>query len=222
MNENHTQPPHSDEDLPVNEPTVDLNLDEIEGVDDLQALALEAAKSLGEPAAGTPEEASPKELLKRIKELEKEQVEQADKHQRLLADFANHRNRSSRDIQMAISLAERKLLQEFLPVIDSFERCMGSTYSNLEDLHNGVALIYKQLMEAMKKSGVEGVDLKVGDPFDAMHAEALTTIQRADLPDGAVAAIYERGFMHRDQLLRAARVIVNHNEAEGSSPLNPS
>jgi molecular chaperone GrpE len=214
-----------DRNQPVNDPTVDLSFDEFEVVDDLQALADEVAESTEEPANAGSESVEERlaKALRQIKELEKVQAEHGDKHHRLLADFANHRNRAGRDIQMAVTLAERKLLMEFLPVIDSFERCLGSTYSTLEDFHNGVALIHKQFVEALRKVGVEGVDLKVGDPFDAMHAEALTTTTQANLPDGAVAAIYERGFMLRDQLLRPARVIVNHNDtADGSGLANPS
>ena len=43
----------------------------------------------------------------------------------------------------------------------------------------------------------------------ALNAEALTTFTDPSLPDGAVAAIYERGFSLKGQLLRAARVVVN-------------
>jgi molecular chaperone GrpE len=205
------------------EPTLELDLDEFEEVKDLQALADEVAEST--PAAsedGVPAP-SPEQLeadlfkaRTRIAELEKLEAEAKDKHHRLLADFANHRNRVGRETQLAITLAEKKLLLEMLPVVDSFERCLAATYSSVEDFHNGVGLIHKQFLEALRKVGVEGVDLKVGDPFDAQHAEALTTISQPGMADGAVAAVFERGFMLRDLLLRPARVIVNHNApAEG-------
>lgn len=196
--------------------TLDLNLDEFADVNDLQAVADEVAESAtaaeGEGAGLSPEAlaAALAKARKRIAELENQEREFHDKHHRLLADFANHRNRVGRETQLAVTLAEKKLLLEMLPVVDSFERCLASNYSNVEDVHNGVGLIHKQLLEAMRKAGVEELDVKVGDPFDARHAEALTTTTREDLPDGVVAAVYERGFMLRDLLLRPARVIVNH------------
>jgi molecular chaperone GrpE len=52
--------------------------------------------------------------------------------------------------------------------------------------------------------------MAIGDPFNAHVAEALTTMQRADLPDGSVAAIYEKAYQLRDQLIRPAKVVVNH------------
>jgi len=210
MNETYPAQPQPDQDPALNGPTLDLNMDEFDAVDDLQLLADETAE--------LQEESAEQQTLAlaaargQILVLEQTIKELGEKYHRLMADFSNHRNRAGRDIQMAVTLAERKLLMEFLPVLDSFERCLGSNYTSLEAFQNGITLIHKQFIESLRKAEVEGVPLKVGDPFDATHAEALTTTSQPQLPDGAVAAIYERGFMLRDQLLRPARVIVNHCE----------
>ncbi|MGA2082008.1 MAG: nucleotide exchange factor GrpE [Holophaga sp.] len=211
-------PPEPGEEPQEVDPALDLNLDEFEEVKDLQALADEIAESALEPAqagapSAEPQEASLDNVLKRIAELEKLEAEHKDRHHRLLADFANHRNRVARETQLAVTLAEKKLLLELLPVVDNFERCLAFTAASVEDFHNGVGLIYKQLLEALRKAGVESLEVKVGDPFDAMHAEALTTTTLPGLPDGAVASVFERGYRLRDQLLRPARVIVNHAPA---------
>ena len=208
--------------------TVDLTLDGMDEVDDLQALADEVAEVVQEPAKPRPSsrpsmqtgdvsdrilqelELEMEETSAKLHQLEKREAEQMDKHHRLLADFANYRNRTSRDIQMAVDLSERKLLMELLPVIDNFERCIGATYASVDDCRNGVALIHKQFLDALKRIGVEGIEVQIGDPFDAQFAEALTTTANPDLPDGSIAAIFERGFRLRDQLLRAVRVVVNH------------
>jgi molecular chaperone GrpE len=216
--------PTADEERPEVEPTLDLDLTEFEEVEDLQALADEVAQSTPEPglpAAALSREEMEASLFKaraRIAELEKQEAEQKDKHHRLLADFANHRNRVGRETQLAVTLAEKKLLLELLPVVDSFERCLAANYSNVEDFQNGIGLIHKQLLESLRKAGVTEVDVKVGDPFDAHHAEALTTTTLPGLPDGAVATVYERGYTLRDLLLRPARVIVNHAPADQDPP----
>lgn len=210
--------------------TVDLTLDGTDEIDDLQALADEAAEELPETPLDLSEsnhhheggsdhlnaelEATLKESLARIQEMEQHETEHLDRHHRLLADFSNYRNRTAREIQMAVDQSEKKLLREILPVLDSFERCLGSSFQSLEDFRGGVELIQKQFVDALRRVGVEAVPLEVGDPFDALHSEALTTTTTPVLPDGAVAAIYERGFMLRDHLLRPARVVVNHAEVE--------
>lgn len=147
----------------------------------------------------------------RIAVLENLETTCADQHSRLLADFANYRNRVSREIQFAVNLAEKKLLLELLPAVDNLERCLSSNYVKIEDLSNGASLIYKQLTEILRKIGVEGIDVKIGDPFDAQYAEALTAVNQKELPDGSVAMVFEKGFTFHKDLLRPARVAVNHN-----------
>jgi molecular chaperone GrpE len=210
-----SQPP--EDERPEVEPTIELDLAEFEDINDLQALADEVAESTPDAAPATEAVQSREEMeaglfkaRQRIAELEKQEAEHRDKHHRLLADFANHRNRVGRETQLAVTLAEKKLLLELLPVVDNFERCLASSYASVEDFHNGIGLIYKQLLESLRKAGVTGLDVKVGDPFDAMNAEALTTTYQPGLPDGAVVTVYERGYTLRDHLLRPARVIVNH------------
>jgi len=217
--------------------TVDLTMEGMGELDDLQALADEAAEELNEDVLDLSSEepveladldrndgvssylnaeleASLKESLARIQEMEKHESEHMDRHHRLLADFSNYRNRTAREIQMAVDLSEKKLLREILPVLDSFERCLGSSYQSLDDFKSGVELIQKQFVDALRRVGVEAVPLEIGDPYDASHAEALTTTKDPVLPDGSVAAIFERGFMLREHLLRAARVVVNHLDVD--------
>ena len=109
--------------------TVDLTMEEFGEVDDLQALADEIADYDPEAADGAEKatgsmkredlEAELDKARTRIAALEKAEGDQRDKHHRLLADFTNHRNRVGRETSLAVSLAERKLLMEVLPVLDS-------------------------------------------------------------------------------------------------------
>lgn len=207
---------------------VDLNLDEASEAD-LQALADEAASEYH--TQKLPDEALPDaELPPRVDlesalteaevqlgEMLKREAELMDQHRRLAADFNNFRNRAQRDIALAVEQAERRILLEMLPVLDNFERGLGASYQDVESFRSGVELIRRQFQEALRRLGVEALPLQVGEPFDALHAEALTTFSDPNLPDGAVAAIYERGFNLRGQLLRAARVVVNSLPDSGKS-----
>ncbi len=215
------------------EEVVDLNLDEA-GEPDLQALADEAASEYKtqrlpdeEPSeAGFPAdgngfridlESALTEAEAQLGEMLKREAELMDQHRRLAADFNNFRNRAQRDISLAVEQAERRILVEMLPVLDNFDRGLGATYQDVESFRAGVELIRRQFLEALRRLGVEPLPLQVGEPFDATHAEALTTFSDPNLPDGAVAAIYERGFNLKGQLLRAARVVVNRLEDSGNS-----
>lgn len=224
---------------------VELSLDDADAID-LQALADEAADAtlefvaegdgLGDedtaeiepiqldpelPAATATAEDYERQLARlqtHVGELEKREADVLDHYKRLKAEYLNYRDRSARDTQVALNQADRKVLLEILPVLDNFERCLGASYPDMEAFRIGVELIHKQFVDALRRIGAEPVTLNVGDPFDALHSEALTTISNSNLPDGAIAAIYERGYMLRDQLLRPARVVVNHNPDAETNP----
>ena len=203
---------------------VDLNLDEpLEG--DLQSVADEVASeyhtqvvpemelpdldpSMG-PDGKVDLESALTEAERQMEDMLRREAELMDQQRRLAADFNNFRNRAQRDIALAVEQAERKILLELLPVLDNFDRGLGATYHDLDSFRSGVELIRKQFLEALRRLNVEQLPLQVGEPFDALNAEALTTFADPNLPDGAVAAIYERGFSLKGQLLRAARVVVN-------------
>ena len=202
---------------------VDLNLDEpLEG--DLQAVADEVASGyrtqvvtetdLPEPSRMGGEgrvdlESARIEAEHQMEELLRREAELMDHQRRLAADFNNFRNRAQRDITLAVEQAERKIFLELLPVLDNFDRGLAATYQDVDVFRSGVELVRKQFLEALRRLNVEQLPLQVGDPFDALHAEALTTYTDPNLPDGSVAAIYEQGFNLKGQLLRAARVVVN-------------
>lgn len=199
------------------EEVVDLNLDDaLEG--DLQSVADEVASEY--PTQFLPDvdlESALTEAEKQMEEMLRREGELMDQHRRLAADFNNFRNRAQRDIALAIEQAERKILLEFLPVLDNFDRGLSASYQDVESFRSGVDLIRKQFVEALRRMNVEPLPIRVGEPFDALHAEALTTFSDPNLPDGAVAAIYEQGFNLKGQLLRAARVVVNRLEDPGKS-----
>lgn len=219
---NRTAPTGEVEDM------VDLNLDEpLEG--DLQSVADEVASEYHTqvvPDSDLPDlpqphanqdlsidlESALNEAERQMEDLLAREAELMDQQRRLANDFNNFRSRTQRDISLSVEQAERKILLEFLPVLDNFERGMSATYLDVETFRSGVELIHKQFLEALRRLNVEALPLEVGDPFNALHAEALTTFSDPNLPEGAVAAIYERGFNLRGQLLRAARVVVNRIE----------
>lgn len=211
------------------EELVDLSLDELPTTD-LQALADAVAEEVPEEGL---EQAlvDPLEDLQRafdhaqdrMKSMEDAQTEMVEQHRRLAADFSNFRNRANRDTQMAVDQAERKLLLEILPVLDNFERGLAASYPSVDALRAGIELIHKQFLDTFRRLGVKPVEIKVGDPFDASHAEALTTTTSTELPDHSVANVFERGFLLRDLLLRPARVVVNNNpEPPAPPPGDPS
>ncbi|HJW10118.1 MAG TPA: nucleotide exchange factor GrpE [Holophagaceae bacterium] len=206
---------------------------------DLQALAEEAAtaeetavirraetvKMEAAMARAEMLKASLDEAERRCATLSKLEGELQDQLRRMAADFNNFRSRAQRDTQMAVDQAEKRAFLELLPVLDNFERGLEATYPDLEAFRAGVDLVRKQFLDALRRLGVEPLVIQLGDPFDANHAEALTTLENPTLPDGSVAAVYEKGYGLRGILLRPARVVVNRLPAtdpgQSTSPSAP-
>lgn len=189
---------------------------------DLQALAdaaaaAEEARVKASKAAQSAGQASV-EAQKQLEELVKREGELIEQQRRLAADFNNFRSRVQRDTQMAVDQAEKRIFNDLLPALDNFDRALEASYPDLIAFRDGVDLIRKQFMDSLRRLGVEAIPLSVGDPFDALHAEALTTLENPTLPDGVVAAVYEKGFNLRGQLLRPARVVVNRRNLEPPDP----
>jgi len=158
-----------------------------------------------------------KSLNAKVKELENSLRNEENNYTRLLADIQNERNRTSKEVQLKVEQATKQILLDVLKVLDSFNRCLNSTYQDVADFRTGVGLIQKQFYDTLRSLKVSEIEIQVGDAFDAHVAEALTTIDTTAHPDGSVVDVYEKGFKIGDQLLRPAKVVV----ARGSdSPEN--
>jgi molecular chaperone GrpE len=169
----------------------------------------EGLPGIPDAAAGVSDYAKDRDELV---ELRARLAEGEDKHLRLLADFQNYRNRSAKEVQMEVEKAEKQILTETLQVMDSFRRCLDSSYGSIEDFRSGVGLIEKQFDAALRRLGVSEIEMKTGDAFDAHVADALVAVKTPDFPPGSIVEVHERGYMVGERLLRPARVVVAADE----------
>ncbi|MFY9907841.1 MAG: nucleotide exchange factor GrpE [Terriglobales bacterium] len=149
-------------------------------------------------------------------ETEKLKVERdalLDRLARLQAEFDNARKRAVREQQDFREYAAADVIKNFLPVLDSFERALkvaGDANSNSNDFRNGIDLIYRQLQDAIQKTGVQPI-VAVGQPFDPRIHEAVEMVDTTDVPDHQVVEELQRGYKYKDRLLRPAMVRVARN-----------
>jgi molecular chaperone GrpE len=96
-----------------------------------------------------------------------------------------------------------------LPVLDNFERALSTARQAGVDgqLHDGVALIFRQLLDELRREGLEAVDT-VGEPFDPAVHEAVATAEDTGLPPHTIVEELQRGYLLQGRLLRPALVRV--------------
>lgn len=130
---------------------------------------------------------------------------------RAMADFENYRKRVERDKQDLVRYSNEELIRELLSVLDHLDQAMShikqSSNDEAKNLALGVELVGKQLVGALEKFGLKGVDA-VGEMFDPKLHEALQMVDAEDKAPGTIVEQHRRGYVLNGRLLRPALVDV--------------
>ena len=133
-----------------------------------------------------------------------------DRLARLQAEFENARKRTAREQQDFREYAVANAITPLLPILDSLDRALHFESASAEDLHAGVELIYKQLLDALGKLGLQVVHAK-GELFDPHQHQAIEMVETDEVPDQHVFDELQPGYKLKDRLLRPAMVRVAKN-----------
>ncbi|GEC73630.1 molecular chaperone GrpE [Flavobacterium flevense] len=156
------------------------------------------------------EEQAVTEELSVEEQLAKDLASEKDKHLRLFAEFENYKRRTSKERIDLFKTANQEVLLAMLPVLDDFDRALIEiAKSEDETLTKGVELIHEKLKNTLSSKGLELVDVKVGDGFDADFAEAITQIP-APTPKlkGKIVDVLEKGYKLGDKIIRFPKVVI--------------
>lgn len=144
-------------------------------------------------------------------QLTKDLAAEKDKFLRLFAEFENYKKRTSKERLELFKTANQEVLQAMLPVMDDFDRAWAEiSKSNEEALVKGVALIHEKLKATLTSKGLELVEIKAGDAFDADFAEAITQIPAGDELKGKVVDVIEKGYKLGDKIIRFPKVVIGN------------
>jgi molecular chaperone GrpE len=143
-------------------------------------------------------------------QLEEELAKEKDKFLRLFAEFENFKKRTAKERIDLFKTANQEVLQAMLPVLDDFDRAMVQiAKSDDELLLKGVELIHEKLKSTLVSKGLEQVDIKAGDNFDADFAEAITQIPApTDDLKGKIVDVVEKGYKLGDKIIRFPKVVI--------------
>lgn len=163
----------------------------------------EAAQAEGMPSA---------EELTAEEKLSEELAKEKDKFLRLFAEFENYKKRTSKERLDLFKTANQEVLQAMLPVLDDFDRAMAQiAKSEDEVLLKGVELIHNKLKDTLVSKGLEQVEVKAGDAFDADFAEAITQIPApSDDLKGKIVDVIEKGYKLGDKIIRFPKVVIGN------------
>ncbi|SFQ65723.1 molecular chaperone GrpE [Flavobacterium akiainvivens] len=152
------------------------------------------------------------EALTEEEKLREELANEKDKFLRLFAEFENYKKRTSKERVELFKTANQEVLQAMLPVMDDFDRAMAQiAKSEDEVLLKGVELIHNKLKDTLTGKGLEQVEIKAGDAFNADFAEAITQIPAPteDLK-GKIVDVIEKGYKLGDKIIRFPKVVIGN------------
>jgi molecular chaperone GrpE len=143
-------------------------------------------------------------------QLSEDLAKEKDKYLRLFAEFENYKRRTSKERIELFKTANQEVLLAMLPVLDDFDRAMAEiSKSDDEVLLKGVQLIHEKLKNTLVSKGLEQVEVKAGDSFDADFAEAITQIPAASAKmKGKIVDVLEKGYKLGEKIIRFPKVVI--------------
>lgn len=146
-------------------------------------------------------------LDKEAKDATQQLKNKEDRLLRLAAEFENYRKRTQREWELHQKRANADLIREILGGIDNFDRAFAALGATEEALQEGLKLIHAGLLDILKKAGVREMEA-MGAKFDPQYHEAVGEMESADVEEGRVAEVVQKGYLLHDEVLRPARVMI--------------
>ncbi len=144
----------------------------------------------------------------KIKKLESDLNSEKDKYLRLFAEYDNYRKRTSKEKLESYGDATAKTISEILPILDNFERAIEVPCSD-ENYQKGIEMIFSQLMDIIKKIGVQEIE-SLNKPFDPNLHNAIKQVENEELESNIVCDVFQKGYKLGDRVIRHAMVSVNN------------
>ena len=145
-------------------------------------------------------------------QLAQDLAKEKDKFLRLFAEFENYKKRTSKERIDLFKTANQEVLLAMLPVLDDFDRAIVEiNKSDDEILLKGVELIHDKLKSTLVAKGLEQVEVRAGDAFNADFAEAITQIPApSDKLKGKIVDVIEKGYKLGDKIIRFPKVVIGN------------
>ncbi len=130
-----------------------------------------------------------------------------NKYIRLAADFDNFRKRTQAEKEELAQYTTVKVLKQLTSVLDTFDRAQEhlKDIEECQTVKEGYEVAYKQLVEALKKVGLEEMDA-LGKTFDPNEHEAVTQIPTNDYEPDSIAVVMQKGYKMDKKVVRPALV----------------
>ena len=153
------------------------------------------------------------ELTEQLEAAEQRAAEAEAGWQRARADDQNLTRRTDEQRAESASIAGDRLLIRVLDLADDFDLAVEHVPEDAQDSPwvEGITAIDRKLRALLEAEGIEAMEGE-GEPFDPQTQQAISYEETADVPDGTVVKVLQRGFTINGRVLRPALVAVARND----------
>ncbi len=152
-------------------------------------------------------------LKKELEGFKKEKNEYLNGWQRSQADYHNLKTKSTSERDQVIKYSKIDLLEELIPLADSFEMAWSNKEAWEQAPQNwrlGIEYIYNQLQSILQNNNVEIID-PLDQLFDPNLHEAIDRVVVGDRKDeDKVMVVIKKGYKLYDKVIRPAQVKIGH------------
>lgn len=193
--------PNSEDTNDIEEIVFDVEDTDAEAED--QNVEAEAAETEADEAENTEETEGDADA--KTAELEK-------RYMALFAEYENFRKRSAKEKEDLYASAVANVTKDWLGVLDNIDRALdagkNADENSVEKVIQGIELIGKQATDVLSKLGVEEIECERGTKFDPNLHEAVMHVDDDDLGEQEIAAVFQKGYIYKDRVVRHAVVQV--------------
>ena len=141
-----------------------------------------------------------------IETITKEKDETVNLLQRIQADFDNFRRRNASIRLDSYEEGKRDTVKELLPALDNLERALDSIPAENAGWREGIAMVHRQMLDALKKLGLE--EIETDCKFDPTLHEAVMQEKVDGKDPGEIVIVFQKGYRMGDKIIRHCMVKV--------------
>jgi len=141
-----------------------------------------------------------------IEAITKEKDETVNLLQRIQADFDNFRRRNASIRLDSYEEGKRDTVKELLPALDNLERALDAIPAENASLREGIVMVQRQLLESLKKLGLEEVESDC--VFDPTKHEAVMREKVEGKESGEIVVVFQKGYRMGGRIIRHCMVKV--------------
>ena len=181
----------------TSQPEAEPEEQKAESADQTEEKKTEAQQTEQSP---TQPEQSPTQAEALLEEAKKQVQEEKNRYVYLMAEFDNFRRRVSQEKIDLIDTAAKGVINDLLPVMEESEAS--------DSAKMGTELIYKQLLDVLKKKGVTEIDA-MGKELDTDEHEAVAQIPAPEEDKkGKVVDVVQKGYKLNGKVIRFAKGVM--------------